>query len=77
MITSAQIHNLDGNNQLAVTRASSTMMQINGNHIVMVGAATLALQLLLPCSNISRRQQLNNGGDSNTSGQHHKQMDAA
>jgi len=76
MMTSAQIHNLDGNNQLALTRASSTLMLINGNHIAMVGAATLALQLLLPCSNISRRQPLNSG-DSNTSGQHHKQMDAA
>jgi len=47
----AQIHNLYGDNQPAVTRASSTMAQNNGNRIVTVGAVTLALQLLLPCFN--------------------------
>jgi len=47
-MTSAQIHNLESNNHLAVTRASSTMMQSNSNHMVMVDAAILALQLLLP-----------------------------
>jgi len=51
MMASAQIHNLDGNNQPAVTRASSTIVQNISSHIVTVGAVTLSLQLLLSCSN--------------------------
>jgi len=51
MMPPTQIHNLYGDNQLAVTRASSAMAQNNSNRIVTVGAVTLALQLLLPCFN--------------------------
>jgi len=51
MMASAQIHNMDGDNQPAVARASSTIAQNISNHIVIVGAVTLSLQLLLPCSN--------------------------